>query len=171
MLPPPAPEADIHEVEQELDLTVPPGLKVFHRLRNGTGHLADFGWTPEPETGLPPARTGDGLAVADEARDPPGAAPADLERGPHTIGRPADPAMRYLAFAATDRSGLYGLFADYLIEVADALHETRDVEYADERQDTTVPGLVDQALVWDGPVYPMDPDWTRPCPPATYSTC
>ncbi|MFS4094559.1 hypothetical protein [Streptomyces sp. AF1A] len=112
------------------------------------------------------------------------------DESPHTIGMPSDPALRYLAFAATDRSGLHGLFADctpgpgygrigtfeeagipalgvwpsftdYLIEVADALHENRAVEYADGRRDTMVPSLVDQALVWNGPVHPLDPDWTR----------
>jgi hypothetical protein len=51
-LPPPAPEADIRELEQELDLAVPPGVKAFYRLRNGTGHPADFGWTPEPRRGF-----------------------------------------------------------------------------------------------------------------------
>ncbi|MFF3983564.1 SMI1/KNR4 family protein [Streptomyces sp. NPDC001797] len=58
MLPPPAPEADIREVEQELDLAIPPGLKAFYRIRNGTGHPADFGWTPEPGAGLPPQGQG-----------------------------------------------------------------------------------------------------------------
>jgi hypothetical protein len=100
--------------------------------------------------------------------------------GPRTIGMPADPVLRYLAFAATDRSGLDGLFTDrapgpghgriglfeeagiprlgawpsfagYLVEAADAPCENRGVEGADGHRDTTVPGLVDGALVWDGP--------------------
>lgn len=190
MLPPPAPEADIREVEQELDLTIPPGLRAFYRLRNGTGHPADFGWTSEPEKGLPLQGQGTAWLLPMKHAIPPVQHLPSWDEGPHTIGRPADPAIRYLAFAATDRSGLYGLFtdctpgpgygrigtfeeagipklgvwpsfADYLIEVADALHENRGVEYADGRQDTTVPGLVDQALVWDGPVYPLDADWER----------
>lgn len=78
MLPPHAPEAGIREVEQELDLPVPPGLKAIYRLRNGTGHPHDFGWTPEPETGPPHTRAGDGLAVAEEAWDSSRAASAVL---------------------------------------------------------------------------------------------
>ncbi|MEU9224105.1 SMI1/KNR4 family protein [Streptomyces massasporeus] len=190
MLPPPAPEADIREVEQELDLTVPPGLKAFYRLRNGTGHPGDFGWTPEPETGLPPQGQETAWLLPRKHGIPPVQHLPYWDEGPHTIGMPDDPMVRYLAFAATDRSGLYGLFtdctpgpgdgrigtfeeagipklgvwpsfADYLIEVADALYENRGVEYTDGHQDTKVPGLVDQALVWDGPAHPRDPDWTR----------
>jgi hypothetical protein len=62
--------------------------------------------------------------------------------------------------------GVWPSFADYLIAVADALHENRGVEYADGHQDTKVPCLVDRALVWEGPAYPCDLDWTRfaqPC--------
>jgi cell wall assembly regulator SMI1 len=190
MLPLPASEADIHEVERELDLTVPPGLRAFYRLRNGTGHPADFGWTSEPETGLAPQGQGTAWLLPRKDGIPPVQHLPYWDEGPHTIGRPADPEVRYLAFAATDRSGLYGLFtdctpgpgygrigtfeeagipelgvwpsfADYLIEVADALYENRGVEYADGHQDTRVPGLVAEALVWDGPLYPLDPDWTR----------
>jgi hypothetical protein len=52
-------------------------------------------------------------------------------------------------------------FADYLIAVADALHENRGAECVDGHQDTKVPRLADRALAWDGPAYPRDPDWTR----------
>ncbi|MEU5113385.1 SMI1/KNR4 family protein [Streptomyces longwoodensis] len=190
MLPPPAEEADIHEVQQQLDLTVPPGLAAFYRLHNGTGHPADFGWTPEPETGLPLQGQETAWLLPRKYGIPPVQHLPYWDEGPQTIGRPDDPMVRYLAFAATDRSGLYGLFADctpgpgygrigtfaeadipklgvwpsftdYLIEVADALYENRGVEYADGRQDTKVPGLVDQALVWDGPAHPRDPQWSR----------
>ncbi|MFF5523229.1 SMI1/KNR4 family protein [Streptomyces coeruleorubidus] len=190
MLPPPVLEADLQGVEQELDLTIPAGLRAFYRLHDGTGHPADFGWTPEPETGLAPQGEGTAWLLPRKHGIPPVQHLPYWDEGPHTIGRPADPVVRYLAFAATDRSGLYGLFtdctpgpgygrigtleeagipklgvwpsfADYLIEVADALYENRGVEYAEGDQDTQVPGLVDQALVWDGPAYPSDPDWAR----------
>ncbi|MFD8232174.1 SMI1/KNR4 family protein [Streptomyces sp. NPDC059696] len=190
MLPVPAPEADIREVEQELDLTVPPGLKAFYRLRNGTGHPGDFGWTTEPGTGLRPQAQGTAWLLPRQHGIPPVQHLPYWDEGPHTIGMPNDPMVRYLAFAATDRSGLYGLFtdctpgpgygrigtfeeagiprlgvwpsfADYLIEVADALDENRGVEDADAHQDTKVPGLVDHALVWDGPAHPREPGWTR----------
>ncbi|MFC9683918.1 SMI1/KNR4 family protein [Streptomyces sp. NPDC056948] len=190
MLAPPAAEADIRAVEQDLDLTVPAGLRAFYLLHNGTGHPADFGWTPEPETGLASHGGGTAWLLPMKHAIPPVEHLPFWGEGPYTIGRPADPVVRYLAFAATDRSGLYGLFtdctpgpgygrigtfeeagipklgvwpsfADYLIEVADALYENRGVEDADGHQDSTVPGLVDQALVWDGLVYPLDADWTR----------
>lgn len=54
MLAPPAAEADIRAAEQDLDLTIPAGLRASYLLHNGTGHPADFGWTPEAETGLAP---------------------------------------------------------------------------------------------------------------------
>lgn len=162
----------------------------FYRLRNGTGHPGDFGWTPEPETGLPPQGQETAWLLPRKYGVPPVQHLPYWDEGPHTIGMPDDPMVRYLAFAATDRSGLYGLFtvctpgpgygrigtfeeagvpklglwpsfADYFIEVADALYENRGVEHADGHQDTKVPGLVDQALVWDGPAHPRDPDWRR----------
>ncbi|GGU21143.1 SMI1/KNR4 family protein [Streptomyces coeruleorubidus] len=69
MLAPPALEAGIQEVEQELDLTIPAGLRAFCRLHNGTGHPADFGWTPEPETGLAPQGEGTAWLLSEEARE------------------------------------------------------------------------------------------------------
>ncbi|ALV38880.1 hypothetical protein AS200_31250 [Streptomyces sp. CdTB01] len=190
MFPPPAPEADIREVEQELDLVMPPGLRAFYCLRNGTGHPTDFGWTPESGTGLPPQGEETAWLLPRKHGIPPVQHLPYWDEGPQTIGRPDDPMVRYMAFAATDRSGLYGLFTDctpgpgygrigtfeeagvpklgvwpsftdYLIEVADALYENRGMEYPDGHQDRKVPGLVDQALVWDGPAHPRDPEWTR----------
>ncbi|MEX3103742.1 MULTISPECIES: SMI1/KNR4 family protein [unclassified Streptomyces] len=151
MLPPPAPEAEIQAVERELDLVFPPGLRAFYRLRDGTGHPADFGWAPEPSAGLPPRGQGTAWLLPMKCAIPPVRHLPLWDEGPHTIGRPADPALRYLAFAATDRSGLYGLFADYVIEAADALYENRSVEDVTGHRDTAVPTVVDQALVWEDP--------------------
>lgn len=112
MLAPPAAEADIRGVEQDLDLTVPAGLRAFYLLHDGTGHPADFGWTPAPETGLAPHGQGTAWLLPRKHGIPPVQHLPYWDEGPHTIGRPDDPMVRYLAFAATDRSGLYGLFTD-----------------------------------------------------------
>ncbi|MDX3383849.1 SMI1/KNR4 family protein [Streptomyces niveiscabiei] len=155
MLPPPAPEAEIQAVERELDLVFPPGLRAFYRLRDGTGHPADFGWAPEPGTGLPPRGQGTAWLLPMKCAIPPVRHLPLWSEGPHTIGRPADPALRYLAFAATDRGGLYGLFADCtpgpgqgrigtFEEAADALYENRPVEDATGHRDTAVPTPMNQ---------------------------
>ncbi|MCT2589101.1 SMI1/KNR4 family protein [Streptomyces sp. N2-109] len=88
-------------------MVIPPDLRAFYRLHDGTGPAAGFDW---PTHGVPlPTREEQwgGYLLPDG-----GIGPLGKMRYWSEYQRGENPQGRYLPFIVTDPDGLYGLFAD-----------------------------------------------------------
>ncbi|GAA2741912.1 SMI1/KNR4 family protein [Kitasatospora cinereorecta] len=113
-LPAPATEQELLAAEHAFGLRLPPDLRAFYLLHNGTGPADDFEWPtrrPDPAEPWDPETDPSGYLLPNGGIGPL-AKLAQWVGGPASHGDEDEPGRRHLAFAGSDPDGLYGLFAD-----------------------------------------------------------